>query len=159
MDCFSVIIGRLCAGRTLGGGSKNTRTLHSPQRRHCKTSGIRARGNFVSLVQISVVMSSWNRVWHQANRAALPAHSPCIHVMLAPDTTVCSCCRGAMHVIGEDTAERLDVIPEPRNWGIRRRSKSSLRTPLFDAPAGLPCRVSGSAGKFIGRNMPAPSSG
>jgi hypothetical protein len=34
-----------------------------------------------------------------------------------------------------------------------------LRTPLFDAPAGLPCRVSGSAGKFIGRNMPAPRSG
>jgi transposase len=46
-----------------------------------------------------------------ANHGSLPAHLPRIHVTLAPDSTVCPCCHGAMHVIGEDTAERLDVIP------------------------------------------------
>jgi Transposase C of IS166 homeodomain len=49
----------------------------------------------------------------RANRCALPAHLPRIHVMIAPEDTNRACCRSPMHVIGEDVAERLDVIPGP----------------------------------------------
>jgi transposase len=42
------------------------------------------------------------------NRGALPAHLPRIHITVY---TVCPCCRGPLHVIGEDVAERLDVVP------------------------------------------------
>ncbi len=42
------------------------------------------------------------------NRGVLPAHLPRIHITLAPESTICRCCQGAMHVIGEDTAERLE---------------------------------------------------
>ena len=31
----------------------------------------------------------------------------------------------------------LEVTTEPRNWSINRRSKSSLRAPSFDSPAGF----------------------
>jgi transposase len=32
-------------------------------------------------------------------------------VVIAPEETRCPCCGGAMHVIGEDCSQRLDVIP------------------------------------------------
>ena len=48
-----------------------------------------------------------------ASRGALPGHLPRIEVVIAPETTACPCCHGAMHVIGEDRSERLDVIPGP----------------------------------------------
>jgi hypothetical protein len=47
----------------------------------------------------------------RTNRGSLPAHLPRVHITLAPDSTACPCCHGVMHVIGEDTAERLDKIP------------------------------------------------
>jgi transposase len=47
----------------------------------------------------------------RVNRGALPHHLPRVHVMIAPEDTICPCCRAPMHVIGEDMAERLDVIP------------------------------------------------
>ena len=47
----------------------------------------------------------------RANRGALPSHLPRVHVTIEPDDTHCPCCRAPMHVIGEETAERLDVIP------------------------------------------------
>src|SRR5262245_65098392 len=45
------------------------------------------------------------------NRGALPAHLPRIHKTVAPADTNCPCCKKPMHVIGEETSERLDVIP------------------------------------------------
>jgi hypothetical protein len=45
------------------------------------------------------------------SRGALPAHLPRIEVVIEPPTTVCPCCSGPMHLIGEDRSERLDVIP------------------------------------------------
>ena len=45
------------------------------------------------------------------SRGALPEHLPRIEVVIEPETTVCPCCSGPMHVIGEDRSERLDVIP------------------------------------------------
>src|SRR5260370_33336738 len=47
----------------------------------------------------------------RTNRGSLPAHLPRVHITLTPDSTACPCWRGGMHVIGEDTAERLGDIP------------------------------------------------
>src|ERR1700685_2587135 len=78
----------------------------------------------------------------RTNRGSLPAHLPRVHVTLAPDSTACPCCHGAMHVIGEDTAERLDKIPAVSGdrdasaeiWlpGLRRRSRAGPRSGALD---------------------------
>ena len=52
-----------------------------------------------------------NAAKRRASRGALPAHLPRIEVTLAPEDTACPCCRASMTVIGEDSSERLDVIP------------------------------------------------
>ena len=52
-----------------------------------------------------------NAAKRRASRGALPAHLPRIDVTLAPEDTACPCCQASMTVIGEDTSERLDVIP------------------------------------------------
>ncbi len=74
----------------------------------------------------------------RANRGSLPAHLPRIHVTLAPDSPVCPCCHGAMHVIGEDTAERLDVIPAQYRVIVAHRPKYACRAceaAVVQAPA------------------------
>ena len=63
----------------------------------------------------------------RANRGSLPAHIPRIHVTLAPESTVCPCCHGVMHVIGEDTAERLDVIPAQYRVIVTHRPQYGCR--------------------------------
>src|SRR6266705_3433264 len=47
----------------------------------------------------------------RANRGALPAHLPRVDVTIEPEDTNCPCCRAPMHLIGEETSQRLDVIP------------------------------------------------
>jgi len=64
----------------------------------------------------------------QVNRGALPAHLPRVHVTLAPESTACPCCQGAMHQIGEDTAERLDLIPAQYRVVVTHRPKFACRT-------------------------------
>jgi transposase len=44
----------------------------------------------------------------RTNRGSLPVHLPRVRVTLAPQSTVCPCCHGVMHVIGEDTAAGRD---------------------------------------------------
>ena len=44
-------------------------------------------------------------------RTSLPAHLPRVEVVVAPADTACPCCRAAMHRIGEERSERLDMIP------------------------------------------------
>ena len=63
----------------------------------------------------------------RANRGALPAHLPRIEVTLAPEDTACPCCRAAMTVIGEDSSERLDVIPAQFRVIVTRRPKFACR--------------------------------
>jgi transposase len=41
------------------------------------------------------------------NRGALPAHLPRVHVTIEPESTTCPCCSGQMHLIGDETSERL----------------------------------------------------
>jgi transposase len=45
------------------------------------------------------------------NRGALPAHLPREEIVIEPESTACPCCGGAMHAMGEDRSERLDVTP------------------------------------------------
>src|SRR4051812_731512 len=45
------------------------------------------------------------------NLGALPAHLPRVEVLVDVEDKVCPCCGGAMHVIGEDTSEMLDIVP------------------------------------------------
>jgi transposase len=63
----------------------------------------------------------------RANRGALPVHLPRIEVTLAPEDTACPCCRAAMTVIGEDSSERLDVIPAQFRVIVTRRPKFACR--------------------------------
>jgi hypothetical protein len=47
----------------------------------------------------------------RTNRGALPAHLPRVDVTITPEHTNCPCGRAPMHVIGEETSQRLDVVP------------------------------------------------
>jgi transposase len=72
------------------------------------------------------------------SRGALPGHLPRIEVVIAPETTACPCCHGAMHVIGEDRSERLDVIPARYQVIVTRRPKYGCRAcsgAVVQAPA------------------------
>ena len=74
----------------------------------------------------------------RANRGALPAHLPRLHVTIAPDDTNCPCCRTPMQVIGEDAAERLDVIPAQFRVIVTHRPKYACRAceqAVVQAPA------------------------
>jgi transposase len=62
-----------------------------------------------------------------SERPSLPAHLPRIEVVIAPEEKTCPCCKGAMHVIGEDVSERLDVIPAQYQVVVTRRPKYACR--------------------------------
>src|SRR5258705_408363 len=95
------------------------------------------------------------------NRGALPAHLPRIHMTIEPDDTNCPCCRAPMHVIGEETSQRLDAIPAQYRVLVTHRPKYACRAceqAVVQAPAperlikgGLPTEAMVSAvlvGKF-----------
>lgn len=71
-------------------------------------------------------------------RKSLPSHLPRIEVVIEPEDKSCPCCRGAMHVIGEETSQRLDVIPAQFRILVTRRPKYACRAcvgPIVQAPA------------------------
>ena len=71
------------------------------------------------------------------NRGALPAHLPHIHETVAPADSNCPCCNKPMHVIGEETSERLDVIPAQYRVIVTHRPKLACRAceRIVQAPA------------------------
>jgi transposase len=74
----------------------------------------------------------------RTNRGALPAHLPHVHVTLEPESTVCPCCHGAMHVIGEENSQRLDKIPARYQVIVTHRPKYGCRAcegAIVQAPA------------------------
>jgi transposase len=74
----------------------------------------------------------------RTNRGALPVHLPRVHVTIAPDDTACPCCRAPMHVIGEDAAERLDVVPAQYRVLVTHRPRYACRAcaeAVVQAPA------------------------
>lgn len=60
-------------------------------------------------------------------RGKLPDRLPRIEVVVDIDDKSCPCCGGALHAIGEDRAERLDVIPSQFRVLVTRRPKYACR--------------------------------
>src|SRR6266404_2107961 len=74
----------------------------------------------------------------RANRGALPIHLPHVDVTIEPEDTNCPCCRAPMHVIGEETSQRLDVIPAQFRVIVTHRPKYACRAceqAVVQAPA------------------------
>jgi transposase len=80
------------------------------------------------------------RQQRRVNRGALPRHLPRQEVVIEPESTTCPGCQGAMHRIGEDVAERLDVVPAQFRVIVTRRPKYGCRaceSAVVQAPARL----------------------
>jgi transposase len=60
-------------------------------------------------------------------RGALPEHLPRIHETVAPKSGNCPCCNTPMHMIGEETSERLDVMPAQYRVIVTHRPKFACR--------------------------------
>ena len=80
-----------------------------------------------------------NRANKRRSRAgALPAHLPHVDVTITPEDTNCPCCRAPMHVIGEETSKRLDVVPAQFRVIVTHRPKYACRActdAVVQAPA------------------------
>jgi transposase len=63
----------------------------------------------------------------RADRGSLPAHLPHVDVTIAPEDTNCPCCHAPMHVIGEETSKRLDVVPAQFRVIVTHRPKFACR--------------------------------
>ncbi len=63
----------------------------------------------------------------RTNRGALPAHLPRVDVVIEPENTCCPNCKCPLHIIGEDTSERLDKIPAVYRVIVTRRPKFACR--------------------------------
>src|SRR3954451_8956343 len=57
------------------------------------------------------------------NLGALPTHLPRAEVLVDVEDKSCPCCGGAMHVIGEDTSEMLDIVPAQLRVKVIRRPR------------------------------------
>jgi transposase len=61
------------------------------------------------------------------NRGSLPAHLPRIETVVDIEDHACPCCRNALHRIGEDVSERLDIVPAQFRVLVVRRPKYGCR--------------------------------
>ncbi len=74
----------------------------------------------------------------RVNRGALPKHLPREEIVIEPAEQTCPCCGGALHRIGEELAERLDIIPAQFKVIVTRRPKYGCRaceSAVVQAPA------------------------
>src|SRR3954466_10194252 len=62
------------------------------------------------------------------NRGALPAHLPRLETLVDIASTICPGCSGQLHRIGEDVAERLDIMPAQFRVLVVRRPKYACWT-------------------------------
>ena len=78
----------------------------------------------------------------KTNRGSLPAHLERIEQVVDVEDRACPCCGGALHQIGEDVAERLDVVPTTFRVLVTRRPRYGCRScesAVVQAPA--PARI------------------
>ena len=78
----------------------------------------------------------------KTNRGSLPAHLERIEQTIDVDDRACPCCGGALHQIGEDVSERLDVVPTTFRVLVTRRPRYGCRScesAVVQAPA--PARI------------------
>lgn len=95
----------------------------------------------------------------KTNRGSLPTHLERIEQVVDVDDKVCPCCSDALHQIGEDVAERLDVVPTTFRVLVTRRPRYGCRAcegAVVQAPApsriveaGIPHRGADRAGAGI----------
>ena len=74
------------------------------------------------------------------NIGALPKHLPRVVQLIEPESKQCSCCQGAMHKIGEDVSEALDIVPAILRVIATVRPKYACRTcegAIVQAPTPL----------------------
>lgn len=74
----------------------------------------------------------------RVNRGSLPTHLPRIETVIDVPSTVCPCCSGTLHRIGEDVSERLDIVPAQFRVLVVRRPKYGCRAcadAVVQAPA------------------------
>jgi transposase len=72
------------------------------------------------------------------NLGSLPAHLPRVEVLVDLEDKNCPCCGGALHVIGEDTSEMLDIVPAQLRVKVIRRPRYGCRAceeAVVQAPA------------------------
>jgi transposase len=72
------------------------------------------------------------------NRGALPAHLERVEQVVDVENKDCPCCGGVLHRIGEDVAERLDVVPTTFRVLVTRRPRYGCRScegAVVQAPA------------------------
>lgn len=78
----------------------------------------------------------------KTNRGSLPAHLERIEQVVDVEDKSCPCCGGALHQIGEDVSERLDVVPTTFRVLVTRRPRYGCRScesAIIQAPA--PARI------------------
>src|SRR5215207_9016511 len=78
------------------------------------------------------------RAERRRNLGALPAHLPRLEILVDLEDKSCPCCGGALHVIGEDTSELLDLVPAQLRVKVIRRPRYGCRTceeAVVQAPA------------------------
>lgn len=78
----------------------------------------------------------------KTNRGSLPAHLERIEQLVDIENKACPCCGGTSHAIGEDVAERLDVVPTTFRVLVTRRPRYGCRaceSTVVQAPA--PARI------------------
>src|SRR6478609_9005707 len=63
----------------------------------------------------------------RANRGSLPAHLPRLEQVVDIQDKTCPCCQGALHAMGEDVSERLDIVPAQFRVIVTRRPKYACR--------------------------------
>src|SRR4051812_36340264 len=61
------------------------------------------------------------------NLGALPAHLPRIETLIDVEDKSCPCCGGALHAIGEDREEMLDIVPAQLRVRVIRRPRYGCR--------------------------------
>lgn len=79
---------------------------------------------------LELFCSRWLRcrlIRNRSNRWRQPAHLERIEQVIQLENTACSCCGGALHVIGEDVAERLDMVPATFRVLVTRRPRYGSR--------------------------------
>ena len=82
----------------------------------------------------------------KTNRGALPAHLERVERLIDIDDEACRCCGGALHAIGEDVAERLDVVPATLRVLVTRGPRYGCRAcegMVVQAPATPRVVISG----------------
>src|SRR4029078_11262068 len=63
----------------------------------------------------------------RVNPGSLPAHLSRIEMLVDIDDHACPCCSSALHRIGEDIGERLDIVPAQFRVLVVRRPKYACR--------------------------------